>query len=314
MILGGITDAGEASSERVSQTHLDVRLNNNITVIREDYAATDFAEQSDVWYDSGVTGTALNNVTQSGTSFFTYKALVKTDRRFLNSIESKLMRGDQVTNTGLLNSPTTGCQGFISSVTANGETVNYTPGTLDIPKLHQITRIMDVNGCAKQNVWLQDIFQRQDFSDGIFKEYPAGAFVYGQGEKSKEASVAYGFQEILIDGYLFQVKKYSPWNTEVQTGLTPATDFFRDYGVIAPIGNNGAMDAKSYTPLKNITVMVQEPQKIANYGSVGNGIRVWAWGGGSLNATDGTLNDKISMVTYRGIRTAACNQFLIVSA
>lgn len=314
LILGGITDAGEASSERVSQTHLDVRLNNNITVIREDYAATDFAEQSDVWYDSGVTGTALNNVTQSGTSFFTYKALVKTDRRFLNSIESKLMRGDQVTNTGLLNSPTTGCQGFISSVTANGETVNYTPGTLDIPKLHQITRIMDVNGCAKQNVWLQDIFQRQDFSDGIFKEYPAGAFVYGQGEKSKEASVAYGFQEILIDGYLFQVKKYSPWNTEVQTGLTPATDFFRDYGVIAPIGNNGAMDAKSYTPLKNITVMVQEPQKIANYGSVGNGIRVWAWGGGSLNATDGTLVDKISMATYRGLRTAAANQFVIVSA
>src|SRR5690606_20220971 len=54
LIFGGLTDVGEASSERTPQTHLDVRMENNITVIREDYAATDFAEMSDVWYDEGV--------------------------------------------------------------------------------------------------------------------------------------------------------------------------------------------------------------------------------------------------------------------
>ncbi|HRP30455.1 MAG TPA: hypothetical protein PKV73_01120 [Agriterribacter sp.] len=309
LVFGGITDVGEASGERESQTHLDVRMENNITPIREFYAATDFAEMSDVWYDEGVTGSAPNGVNQSGTSFFTYKALVKTDRRFLNSIETKLMRGDAVTNTGLLNNPTTGCQGFIPTVTANGETVNYTPGTLDIAKLHQITRIMKVNGCAKENIWLQDIFQRQDFSDGIFKEYPAGAFVYGEGEKSKEASVAYGFQEILIDGTLFKVKEYSPWNTEVQTGLTPQVDYFRNFGLIAPQG--GVPDAKTYTQLKNIQIMAQQPQK---GGTVGNGIRVWAYGGGSVNPTDATLIDKITMATYRSVRTAGSNQFVIVSA
>lgn len=309
LIFGGLTDVGESSSERTPQTHLDVRMENNITPIREDYAATDFAEMSDVWYDEGVSGSNPNGVTQSGTSFFTYKALVKTDRRFLNSIESKLMRGDSVTNTGLLNSPGTGCTGFIPTIAANGETVNYTAGTLDISKLHQITRIMDVNGCAKENAWLMDIYQRQDFSDGIFKEYPAGAFVYGTGERSQEASVAYGFQEILIDGYLLKAKKYSPWNTEVQTGLTPATDYFRDFGVISPMGT--VPDAKTYTPLENITVMYQMPQK---GGTTGNGIRAWAYGGGSINPTDGTLVDKISMVTYRGIRVAAANQFITVAA
>lgn len=309
LIFGGITDVGEASGEYQSQTHLDVRLSNNITPIREYYKATDFAEMSDVWYDDGVSGSALNGVGQSGTSFFTYKALVKTDRRFLNSIESKLMRGDAVTNTGLLNNPTTGCQGFIPTILANGEIVNYTPGTLDIAKLHQITRIMDVNGCAKENMWLMDIYQRQDFSDGIFKEYPAGAFIYGEGEKSEEATVAYGFQQILIDGYLLKAKKYSPWNTEVQTGLTPATDFFRDFGIVAPLGT--VDDAKTYTPIKNITVMYQQPQK---GGTVGNGIRVWPYGGGSTNPTDATLTDGITMATYRGIRTAAANQFVIVSA
>ncbi len=309
LIFGGITDAGEASGSRDTQVHLDKRFENNITVIREDYKATDFAEMSEVWYDSGVSGSAPNGVNQAGTSFFTHKALVKTDRRFLNSIESKLMRGDQVTNTGLLNTPPTGCQGFIPTVIENGETVDYTPGTLDIAKLHQITRIMDVNACAKENIWLQDIFQRQDFSDGIFKEYPAGAFVYGEGEKSKEAEVAYGFQSILIDGYYFKVKKYSPFNTEVTTGLTPETDYFRDFGIIAPQG--GTTDAKNFTQLKNIQMMYMNPPR---GGTVGNGIRVWPFGGGSTNPTDGTLADNIAMATYRSVRTSAANQFVILGA
>jgi hypothetical protein len=57
-------------------------------------------------------------------------------------------------------------------------------------------------------------------------------------------------------------------------------------------------------------MMMQPPRG----GTVGNGIRVWPHGGGSTNPTDGTLLDKISMVTYRGIRTAAANQFVIVGA
>lgn len=309
LIFGGLVDVGETSSNFEPQTHLDVRYDNNITEIREDYTATDLAEMTEVWYNSGVTGEVIGNVGQSGTSYFTLKALKKSEVRFINSIDAKLMRGNDVDNTGLLSSTSVGTQGFIPKIAADGETVNYTPGTLDIAKLHEITRIMDVNGCAKQNIWLQDIFQRQDFSDGIFKEYPAGAFVYGQGEKSEEASVAYGFQSILIDGYLLQVKKYSPWNTEVQTGKTPNVDYFRNYGVISPMGTT--MDARNYTPLKNIQTMYQEPQK---GGTIGNAIRVWPWGGGSTNPTDGTMRDHVSMITYRGLRVCAPNQFVIVSA
>lgn len=309
LIFGGLTDVGEASGSREPQVHLDVRYDNNITEIRESFAATDLAEMTDVYYNTGVSGDAPAGGGQSGTSYFTYKALVKSNVRFINSIESKLMRGDVVTNTGMLSDTSVGTLGFIPKIAADGETVNYTAGTLDIAKLHEITRIMDVNGCAKENMWLQDIFQRQDFSDGIFKEYPAGAFVYGQGEKSQEASVAYGFQEILIDGYLLKVKKYSPWNTEVQTGKTPTTDYFRNYGVISPMGT--VRDAKSSQVMKNITVMYQQPQK---GGTVGNGIRVWQWGGGSMNPSDGTLRDHVEMATYRGLRVCAPNQFVIVSA
>lgn len=309
LLFGGLTDVGEASGSREPQVHLDQKYDNNITEIRESFAATDLAGMTDVYYNSGVSGSEPQGGGQAGTSYFTYKSLVKSNIRFINSIESKLMRGDVVTNTGMLSDTSAGAEGFIPKITADGETVNYTPGTLDIAKLHEITRIMDVNGCAKQNVWLQDIFQRQDFSDGIFKEYPAGAFVYGQGEKSEEASVAYGFQSILIDGYLLQVKKYSPWNTEVQTGKTPVTDYFRNYGVISPMGT--VRDAKTSQAMKNITVMVQNPPK---GGTVGNGIRVWQWGGGSMNPSDGTMRDHVEMITYRSTRVCAANQFVIVSA
>ena len=309
LIFGGLVDVGEASSNFEPQVHLDQQYNNNITEIREDYAATDLAEMTDVYYTNGITGTVPAGGGQAGTSLFTYKSLVKTDVRFVNSVESKLMRGDSVDNTGLLSTTSVGTAGFIPQITDNGETVNYTPGTLDISKLHEITRIMKVNGCAKDNVWLQDIFQRQDFSDGIFQTYPAGAYVWGQGTNSQEASVAYGTQNLLIDSIMFRVKEYSPWNTEVQTGKTPNVDYFRNYGVVAPMGS--VPDAKTYTPMKNISVMVQEPQ---GGGTTGNGIRVWQWGGGSMNPSDGTLRDHVSMITYKGLRVCAPNQFVIVSA
>ena len=309
LIFGGLTDVGEASTQYTSQTHLDVKYDNNITEIREEYQATDLAEMTDIYYNSGVTGDVINGIGQAGTSYFTYKSMVKTDVRYINSTESRLMRGDNITNTGLISSTSVGTQGFIPKITADGETVNYTPGTLDIAKLHEITRIMKVNGCAPQNTWLMDIYQRQDFSDGIFKEYPAGAYVWGQGSNSKEASVAYGCQELLIDGVLFQVKEYKPFNTEVTTGLTPTNDYFRNYGIIAP--NGTSVDAKDYTQMKNISVMYQEPPK---GGTVGNGIRTWAYGGGSVNATDGTMRDSVSYISYKGLRVACPNQFVIVSA
>jgi hypothetical protein len=310
LIFGGITDVGEASTQREPIVHLDKKYENNITEIREPWSASDLAEMTEVYYSGGVSGDAPSGGGQAGTSYFTYKGLVKANTRFKNNIENKLMRGDSQDNSSLPTTTSVGTQGFIPKINADGETVNYTPGTLDFAKLHEITRIMDVNGCTKENIWLQDIFQRQDFSDGIFKEYPAGAWVWGSSENSEEAAIRYGVQSCLIDGYLLKVKKYSQFNTEVTTGKTPLVDYFRDYGVICPMGTvRDARDAgKVY---KNITVMYQQPPK---GGTIGNGIRVWQYGGGSQNPTDGTMKDQVAMITYRGLRVCAANQFIIVSS
>ncbi len=310
LIFGGIMDVGEASSGNEPLIHLDQKYSNTITEMRDTWSATDLAEMTEVFYTSGVSGEAPAGGGQAGVSYFTYKGLVKANTRYKNYCESKLMRGDIVTNTGLNGNGSVGTQGFFPKVLADGEIVGTTPGTIDIAKLHEITRIMDVNGCAKQNMWLADIFQYQDFSDGLFSAYPAGAWVWGSNENSQEAAIAYGVKSVKIDEYLFNIKKYSQLNTEVTTGKTPAVDFFRNYGTIAPMGTSP--DARDSTKVyKNITVMFQQPNK---GGTVGNGIRVWQHGGGSMNPTDGTMRDYVEMIQYSGLRVVAASQFITVKA
>jgi hypothetical protein len=300
---GGDTEAGEASTQIDPLIHLDQQYDNNITEIRDGWSNTDLAQMADTYYEYPVSGELAAN----GVRPFTYKGMHKTLVRFKNSVESKLMIGDSQTNTGLNTS--VGSQGVIPKVVADGETIGYTPGNLDIAKFHEITRVMDVNGCDKQVAWLADIFQRQDFSDGLFAQFPAGAFVWGQGEKSEDAAVAYGFQKLYIDEYMFQIKKYPQFNTEYTTGKTPTIDYFRNFGLLYPMGKT--QDSRTGSSYANLSIMYQQPPV---GGTIGNAIRLWQYGGGSPNPTDGTMTNQISIITYRGTRLCSANKWLIVQA
>lgn len=305
LLVGGQEDVGEGSSEGGSLTYLTERHTNTITEIRDDWSATDLAEMTEIYPNSGVSGSVP--AAQAGSSYFTYMGLAKANGRYAFNIEQKLLRGDVQNNSGL--SGSSGTQGFISKVTADGETVTYTAGSMDLSKIHEISRVMDVNGCAKEAIWLQDIFQNQEFNDEMFATFGNGTYVWGSNENSEEAALAYGVRSLFIDGRVFKIKKYTGFNTEVVYGKTPTADYFRDFGIIAPQGTT--RDAKNAAKVyKNIQVMYQQPQK---GGVTKNGIRVWQHGGGSVNATNGTLKDIISQVTYRGLRVSAANQFILVN-
>ena len=147
LLFAGDTEAGEASTQINPLIHLDQKYSNNITEIRDGWSNTDLAQMADTYYEFPVSADMAAN----GVTAFTYKGMYKTLTRFKNNVEAKLMRGDIQTNTGLNTS--VGTQGLIPKVVADGETVGYTAGNLDIQKLHEITRIMDVNGAAKQCSW-----------------------------------------------------------------------------------------------------------------------------------------------------------------
>lgn len=310
LLFGGYMDVGEASTSINPMIQLDQKYTNTITEMRETWTATDLAEATDVYYTGGFSGDLPAGGGQAGYSLFTKKGLIKANTRFKDQVELKLMRGDIVNNTGLASTTSVGSQGIIPKILADGETVGYTPGNMDIAKLHQITRIMDVNGCANQCMWLQDIFQNQDFSDGLFAAYPAGAYVWGSGLNSEDAAINYGVKSIDIDGYRLMTKKYRLFNSEYMTGVTPQNDRFRNYGFIYPVSET--RDAKDTTKsYKNITVMTQPVPK---GGTVGNNIRVWQHGGASTNPTNGTMNDNVELYTLRSARVVAANQFINVQA
>lgn len=310
LIFGGYMDVGEASTSIAPEIQLDEKYTNTITEMRETWSATDLAEATDVYYTGGFSGEAPAGGGQAGYSLFTKKGLIKSNVRFKNQVEFKLMFGDIVNNTGLTSSSSVGSEGIIPKILADGETVGYNAGGLDIAKMHQISRIMDVNGCANQCMWMQDIFQNQDFSDGMFAAFPAGSWVWGSNEKSQEAMINYGTRGINIDGYMIMVKKYKQFDPEYIAGVTPEVARFRNYGFIYPQGET--RDAKDVTKsYKNITIMYQP---VPMGGSVGNNIRVWPHGGASLNPTNGTMNDNVELYTLRGSRVTAANQFVNVQA
>lgn len=305
LIFGGGTDAGEASSSLDPIIALDKQYNNNVTEFHDSWSNTDLAQMADTYYEYPVS----SELVAQGVMPYTYKGMKKVLDRFNNQIEWKLLRGDEQTNTGLGDSA--GTKGLFVQAKANGAyTLGYSQNNIDFAKLHELTDIMEVNGCDKQVAWMCDLQQSHAIDDGIFKEFPAGSFVWGQGEKSQEASVAYGFKSVLLDnGYMLQKKVKSDLNTEVTTGKSPVTDYFRNFGFLYSMGQTS--DSKTGNEYANATVMYQEPPA---GGTIGNGIRLWRWGGGSTNPTDGTLKNNMEIATYKGIRLCAANKTVFLQA
>ncbi len=313
--LGSNTEAGEASTNIDPQVPIDERINNTTTEIRDDWKATDRAEMEAIYYDYVADGGFMSAGIERGKQgAYTYRGLVAANRRFLNNIDFKLLFGGEQTNTGL-NAGTVGTKGLVPEIVSRGNAVTYSLGSLGISKLHAITAQMMVNGNAQQNVWLMDIFQRQEFDDTLFAQYPAGAYVWGSGSASEQASVAYGFDSFKIDNYMLQLKMYGGFNTEVTHGKTPDVDQYRNFGIIMPqgevtakYGNGGGAPVQGR--LKNVQVMYQEPM---GGGTIANGVKVWEFGGNSEVNMTGTLDHTVSMVAYKAVRAAGLQQFFTVT-
>lgn len=305
LIFGGGTDVGEASTDIAPLIPLPVQFSNNVTEFHDTWSNTDLAQMADTYFEIPVS----SDIAAMGVTPYTYLGMRDTLTRFKNNVERKLIVGDVKTNTGF-SGGSVGTQGFIPQAQANGAlTLGYTPLNLDLSKLYEVTNIADVNGCDKQLAWLADMFQREDFTDGLFKEYPAGSFVWGHGERSKESSVAYGFDQLYINEYMLNIKKYKNFNTEYYAGKSPNTDYFRNFGSVYDQGMTA--NAKTGEMYSNLTVMYQQPPE---GGTIGNGIRLWRHGGGSPNPTDGTMTNYVSIVTYRAVRLCAANHVIFLAA
>lgn len=311
------TEAGEASTNIDPLIPINARVSNTTTIIRDDWKATDRGEMEKIYFDYVEDGGFMSaGIKRGKQGAFTYKGLVDTNKRFLNNVAFKLMFGGEQNNTGL-NVGDVGTKGLVPEIVSRGNAVTYALGALGLTKLHAITAQMDVMGNPEQNQWLMDISQRQEIDDTLFAQYPAGAFVWGSNSASEAASVAYGFDNFKIDGYMLQLKKYGGFNTEVVYGKTPTTDQYRNFGIIIPqgevttkFGNGGSMGGINTGKIRNVQVMYQKP---LGGGTIANGVKVWEFGGNSEDNMTGTLDHTVSMVTYQAVRAAGLKQFFTVS-
>jgi hypothetical protein len=307
LIFGGQVDKTEASTSNDPLIPLDVRKTNSVSFMRDSWASTDWSDMADVKYTYPAQTEVMK---QNGMSAYSYKGLQVTSERFFNNVEGKLAFGDVVTNTGLGKS--TGTKGFITTALSDGVPLTYTSGTINPALLHSITAQMDVEGCAANATMLADIRFNQDFSDFLFSNFTAGAFVYGTGIASKDAVINYGLKEVNIDGYNLGIKKYQGFNNEAMTGRATTNDRFRNFAFI--FSENMKYDPKTQTDHPTMELMYMEPSVIdAGVGTIGNGVRLWTWGGGSGRATDGTMINRVEMYTAKAFRNRAANQLITIS-
>lgn len=288
LLLRGAVNVGEASTVLNGISPILDKITNTTTEHRDDFTITDRADLEKNEVDFG-----------NGNFYYYYLAQDDMNRRYMNNAFFKIMEGVAVDNI----SGTVGTTGVIPRVAAGGSTIQYTSGSAALTDVHALTRALNFYGGTGEYHFLQDIYQRQEINDLLFKTYNNGAISYGSVGGSQEAAVSYGFTSFMVDGYTFHFFLNNMFSPEavyhISAGaLTPEK---RNYGVLIPQKINS--DAKTGKQFPSFQIVFQEV----------NGQRILTTETGMLapqNKTT-TANKTISMLSYPGVRVFAANQYAI---
>lgn len=265
------------------------KITNTTTEHRDDFTITDRADLEKNEVDFG-----------NGNFYYYYLAQDDMNRRYMNNAFFKIMEGVAVDN---LTNGTSGTVGVIPRVQANGTTIQYTSGSMDLDAIHSLTRSLNFYGGTGEYHFLQDIYQRQETNDLLFGQYQNGAISYGSVGGSQEAAVSYGFSSFMIDGYTFHFFLNNMFSPEAVYHINPGAlvPEKRNYGLLIPQKINS--DAKTGKQFPSFQIIFQEV----------NGQRILTTETGMLapqNKTT-TANKTITMLSYPGARVFAANQYAI---
>jgi hypothetical protein len=289
LLLRGAVNVGEQSTVLNGMSPILDKIYNTTTEHRDDFTITDRADLEKNEVDFG-----------NGNFYYYYLAQDDMNRRYMNNAFFKIMEGVAVDN---LTNGTVGTTGVIPRVAANGSTIQYTAGSMNLAALHTITRSLNFYGGSGEYHFLQDIYQRQEMNDLLFGTYNNGAISYGSVGGSQEAAVSYGFSSFMIDGYTFHFFLNNMFSPEAVYHISPGalTPEKRNYGLLIPQKINS--DAKTGKQFPSFQIVFQEV----------NGQRILTTETGMLapqNKTT-TANKTISMLSYPGVRVFAANQYVI---
>lgn len=289
--MGG-TEAGERSAAIDPLIPLPRKISNTTTEVRDCWRETDRSLIEEL------------NYTVDGQPFFKYKGMGDTQKRFMNNKALKLMYGDVADNLGALGG-SVGTQGLIPRVRIDGQTQAYTAGSLGIPDIHSVSRLLDFNGGAQEYHWLQDVFQNQEFNDELFQQYNGGAIIWNSVGGSAEIAIGYGFKSVEIDGYVYHVRKEPTFNPQVVWGAAPTvgTPEFQNFGVFIP--------QKQFTdPVRKVTLPAASIVYNAAPGE--SELKVWETGAFAKENKTEVAELAVHFLCYPGGRWFGVNQYAIL--
>lgn len=292
LLFKGLTDVGESSTKFDNIQNLVKKVTNTTTEIREDYEITDRAAMERIEF------------AVDGVRYYKRKGTKDAERRFLNNVEDKLIFGVPVSNTTITANGTLGTAGLLSQIASGGSALSSTvnSATTLIAAIQEATRQMDFNGAPAEAHWLSDVYQFQAVQNYLFNTYTSGAVLWGSVGGDSQVAAKYGFKSIAIEGYNIHFKKYAPFSSEWKygaTGTSTATPFYRNFGVLIPVGNHN--DPKTGGTNNVISVVTQTIPGIGE-------VNAYEWGGLAPANKDGQQHVVNTMITYKGLRLRAANQ------
>lgn len=285
LVFRGVSEAGEASTKFDTITGLTEEKLFYTTEIREDFTISDRAKIEELWFEV------------NGQPYYTYKGLDEAVRRFMNNKEFKLMFGKPQGATGTV--------GLIPQVEAGGQVYSAwdQASNFGITHFHALARLADFNGGAQEYHFLMDSYMRSYVDDGLFATYTAGAIQWASVGGSSEVAIKYGFDSIKIDGITFHLKKYLPFNAEAVYGVAPATEYYKNSGLLIPMKDG--RDAINGDKIPSLRIVYNEVE-------AGKEIKVWETGALAKVPTSDKMELNVHHMSYCGIQLFGANQYITV--
>lgn len=281
--------AGEASDSQGTQQPQIYRYDNTATVVRASVKASDLVGMNKTQVDFG------------GSNYEPLLAVKAMNISMMANINDVVMEGVPYSNTANI-----GTAGVIPTVEARGTEIAYTRYNATIQDFQNLTRVIDYNGGPREYHIVQDILERQDFTNLLFGKYPNGMLSYGSVGSSAEAAVAYGFQSFTTDTYTLHFHRYKGFSAQSVFGYTPTVGDYRAFfGLAIPQGT--IQDAKLNVSRPQMQIVYQQNPDIPT------AQKIYSW---SLGYTQDTktskAENKYEQIAYVGSRVTAAEQFAII--
>lgn len=278
--------AGEASDSQGTQSVKKYRIDNTATILRASVKSTDLAVMTKSQIGIREDELAIKNMNQ----------------QFLLNAEDAFMEGVGSSNI----SGTVGTVGVLPEVVSRGGEVNYITGSLAVADFHRATAVLDANGGPREYHGLQDLSQRQEFSDELFGLYPNGSISYGSVGFGQEAAASYGFKSFSIDTFDFHFHRYKGFSAQAVFGYTPTQgDYRANFGLFVPQGQ--IQDAHTGAVRPRMQMVYQQNPDIPK------GQKIYSWEVGYTKGTKTTeASNKYEQIAYMGSRAIGAEQFLIL--